>query len=164
MQSKPLQSRITNRTRELLKSGCQHLNLSIVYPEIRFDLRGKTAGMVLFRAAGNSVIRYNLPLLMRYGEEFINTTAPHEVAHLIARTLYGPRIKPHGIEWKRIMNLFNASPERCHDFDTEQTGGRKLRYFDYRCDCRDHRLSAIRHNRIMQGSVYLCKHCGSKLR
>jgi SprT protein len=164
MQSDPLQSDVINKTRELLKTGCQQLNLSIVYPEIRFDLRGKTAGMVLFTATGSCIIRYNLPLLKRYGEEFINTTVPHEVSHFIARLLYGPRIKPHGVEWQRIMDLFDASPERCHNFNTEQTGGRKLRYFDYRCDCRDHRLSAIRHNRIMQGTVYLCKHCGSKLR
>jgi SprT protein len=164
MQNDPLQSRVTNRTGELLQIGCQRLNLSIVYPEIRFDLRGKAAGMVQFPATGNRIIRYNYPLLKRYGEAFINTTVPHEVSHLIARVLYGPRIKPHGIEWKRIMNLFNASPERCHNFDTEQTGGRNMRYFDYRCDCRDHRLSAIRHNRIAQGTVYLCKHCGSQLR
>jgi SprT protein len=164
MQSDALQSQVKQRTLELLQTGCQHLNLSVVDPEIRFDLCGKTAGMVLFPVTGSCIIRYNLPLLKRYGEAFINTTVPHEVSHLIARLRYGPRIKPHGVEWKRIMNLFHASPERCHNFNTEQAGGRKLRYFDYRCDCRNHRLSAIRHNRIMQGTVYLCKHCGSQLR
>jgi SprT protein len=164
MQSDTLQSRAINKTRELLQTGCQRLNLSMVYPEIRFDLRGKSAGMVKFPVTGNCIIRYNLPLLKRYGEAFINTTVPHEVSHLIARLRYGAQIKPHGVEWKRIMNLFDASPARCHNFNTAQAGGRKLRYFDYRCDCRDHRLSAIRHNRIMQGAVYLCKHCGSQLR
>ena len=164
MQSDPLQSRVINRTRELLQTGCQHLNLCIDCPEIRFDLRGKTAGMVLFPATASCIIRYNLPLLKKYGEAFINTTVPHEVSHLIARVVYGPRIKPHGAEWKQIMNLFHASPVRCHNFNTEHAGGRKLRYFDYQCDCRDHRLSAIRHNRVLQGTVYFCNHCGSQLR
>ncbi|MEW8026914.1 MAG: SprT-like domain-containing protein [Candidatus Thiodiazotropha sp.] len=164
MQSDSLQSRVSKKTGELLQIGCERFNLSIEYPEIRFDLNGKTAGMVLFPATGGCIIRYNLPLLAKYGEEFINATVPHEVSHLIARAVYGSRIKPHGIEWKRIMTIFHASPERCHKFDTEQAGGRKLRYFEYRCDCRDHRLSAIRHNRVIQGTVYLCRHCGSRLR
>ncbi|MEW8691343.1 MAG: SprT-like domain-containing protein [Candidatus Thiodiazotropha endolucinida] len=163
MQSDLLQSLVRKKTGELLRTGCRYFDLGIDYPEVRFDLIGKTAGMVLFPAKGRSIIRYNLPLLMRYREAFIDATVPHEVSHLIARALHGPRIKPHGTEWKKIMKLFHASPERCHNFDTEQAEGKKLRYFDYRCDCRDHRLSAIRHNRIIQGTIYLCRHCGSQL-
>jgi len=163
MNSWQLQSKVTERTQHLLQFAESHFNLSIEAPLIRFDLKGKTAGMILFPRRGSCTIRYNLPLLNRYGEAFINATVPHEVSHLIARTLHGPKIKPHGIEWKEIMKLFHASPNRCHNSNTEQSEGRNMRYFDYRCDCRSHQLSAIRHNRIQNGVIYLCQKCGTKL-
>ncbi|PUB81300.1 MAG: hypothetical protein DBP01_16645, partial [gamma proteobacterium symbiont of Ctena orbiculata] len=103
MQSDQLQSLVRKKTGELLRTGCRQFGLGIEYPEVRFDLIGKTAGMVLFPAKGRSIIRYNLPLLMRYREAFIEATVPHEVSHLIAHALHGPRIKPHGTEWKMIM-------------------------------------------------------------
>lgn len=159
-----LQLLARKRTRELLHTGCLQLGLCIEPPEIRFDLSGKTAGMLLFPPNGRCAIRYNLPMLMKYGEDFINTTIPHEVSHLIARSLHGPRIRPHGSEWKRVMALFGAQPVRCHGFSTEGTGERRLRTFSYRCDCRDHSLSAIRHNRILRGRIYLCRYCGTRLR
>ncbi|MCU7848163.1 MAG: SprT-like domain-containing protein [Candidatus Thiodiazotropha sp. (ex Lucinoma kastoroae)] len=163
MNSVQLQLRVTERTQQLLQVAESYFNISIQQPLIRFNLKGKTAGMILFPRQGSCTIRYNLSLLNRYGEAFINTTVPHEISHLIARTLHGPKIKPHGIEWKEIMKRFGASPNRCHNFSTNQTEGRNMRYFDYRCDCRSHRLSAIRHNRIQDGVIYLCQKCGTRL-
>lgn len=157
------QTAATDRTRQLLASAEQAFNLSPSNPEILFDLKGKSAGLLVVHRNGHMKIRYNATLLARYGEEFLEQTVPHEVAHLIARRLYGQSIKPHCREWQSIMSYFNVPANRCHSFDTSNSDTRTMRYYDYHCQCKSHRISAIRHNRIVSGVTYLCRVCGSSL-
>lgn len=131
--------------------------------EIRFDLRGKTAGQVRIRARGQYLIRYNLELLKRGGADFIQRTVPHEVAHVLAYHHHGPNIRPHGHEWQRIMRQLGAEPTRCHDYDVSGLGARQLQYYHYHCSCMEHQLSSIRHNKVAKGQRYLCKRCGEPL-
>ncbi len=152
------------QTRRLLSEAAIRFAIPLPHPEVRFDLRGKAAGMVLFRESRQVVIRYNLTLLNENGNAFIERTVPHEVAHLVARELHGPRIKPHGEEWREIMAFFGADSSRCHSFPVSPQSRRRMRYFHYRCGCQDHRLSAIRHHRSLAGATYLCRRCGSALR
>jgi SprT protein len=151
------------RTLQLLASAEHKFNLNPKNPEILFDLQGKAAGLLVIHSSGNMKIRYNSGLLKRYGKKFIEQTVPHEVAHLIARRVYGRSIKPHGKEWQAIMSYFNVPAERCHNYDTSDTHARTMRYFEYHCECRSHRLSAIRHNRVLSGVTYLCRACGTSL-
>lgn len=132
--------------------------------EIRFDLRGKTAGQVRIRARGQYLIRYNLELLKRGGADFIDRTVPHEAAHVLAYHRHGPGIRPHGPEWQRIMHQLGAEPTRCHDYDVSGLSARKVAYFHYHCGCMEHQLSSIRHNKVAKGQRYLCKRCGEPLR
>ncbi len=131
--------------------------------EIRFDLRGKTAGQVRIRARGQYLIRYNLELLKRGGANFLERTVPHEVAHVLAYHGHGANIRPHGREWQRIMRQLGAEPTRCHDYDVSGLGARQLRYYAYHCGCMEHRLSSIRHNKVAKGQRYLCRRCGEPL-
>jgi SprT protein len=132
--------------------------------EIRFDLRGKSAGQVRIRPRGRYLIRYNLELLRRGGTDFLTRTVPHEVAHVIAHHRYGSSIQPHGPEWRAIMHDLGADASRCHNYDVSGLTQRRLSYFDYQCGCMSHRLSSIRHNRIAKGQRYLCRRCGEPLR
>lgn len=150
-------------THSLIRSAAKRFRILIPEPEIRFDLRGKAAGMVVFYPKRKQVIRYNRKMLAENGQVFIDQTVPHEVAHLVARFLHGSRIRPHGIEWRSIMVLFGADPIRCHNFPTPAGNRRRMRYFSYRCTCSTHQLSAIRHNRTQAGVTYLCRRCGSPL-
>jgi SprT protein len=159
-----LQSKAIANTRKLLRTAELHFSLPPCQPEIIFNLRGKAAGLMVMGHNGSSKIRYNPALLQRYGQRFIEQTIPHEAAHLIARIMHGASIKPHGKEWRSIMAFFNAPAERCHHYDTSQAEVRTMRYFEYRCDCRTHQVSAIRHNRIRSGVIYLCRSCGANLR
>jgi SprT protein len=131
---------------------------------VRFDLRGKAAGMARFHPGGSCTIRYNKTMLAENGQAFIEQTVPHEVAHLVARVVHGHHIRPHGDEWRSIMRLFGAKPIRCHNFTVTQTSRREMRYFPYRCACSEHQLSAIRHHRTLAGTTYFCRRCGSPLR
>ncbi|MET0028235.1 MAG: SprT-like domain-containing protein [Candidatus Thiodiazotropha sp.] len=164
MTQQDLQSRTTMKTRLLLNQAETAFALPPTRPEIRFDLTGKSAGIVVFGPGNRCVIRYNAALLSRYGQEFMDETVPHEVAHIVARRRFGQRIRPHGREWKQVMAFFQAPARRCHSFDTTQTTRRRMRYYDYRCACRDHRISAVRHNRVVSGTMtYQCRFCGTPL-
>ncbi len=131
--------------------------------QVRFDLTGKTAGMVLFPHRGTPVIRYNAVLLEENGDHFLNRTVPHEVAHIVARRQFGKRIRPHGKEWREVMRLFNAESSRCHNYDTTRSSRRQMKRFTYRCTCQTHQLSSVRHNRVLRGQTYLCVSCKQPL-
>ncbi len=129
-------------------------------PEVAFDLRGQAAGQANYR---KNKIRFNRDLLEKYTDEFIKQTVPHEFAHLVAYRKFGHRIRPHGAEWKLVMVALGIKPARTHNFKV--VPARRLKRFPYKCDCpgSSYELTSIRHNRVQQGRLYLCKKCGNAL-
>lgn len=152
-----------SRTLVLLDRAARHFAITAPQVEIRFDLKGRSAGQVRRQAGAVWTIRYNPLLLARHGEDFLARTLPHEVAHVMAFRLHGPRISPHGVEWRELMRFFGADPSRCHDFDVSDLGVRTLNRYHYRCGCGTHQLTSIRHRRIQRGQRYLCRACGQAL-
>lgn len=150
-------------THRLLQLAERRFRCSLPAVEIRFDLRGQAAGMVRHRPGQPSQIRYNQQLLTENGDRFLNRTVPHEVAHLAVHAMFRGAAKPHGREWKAVMEFFGADPVRCHDFDVSASRTRRLRRFSYRCGCREHQLSSIRHKRVRAGQVYICRACNQPL-
>ena len=144
------------------------------YSSININIRGRAAGQIQYshlikkgrqKYPGSLPnLRFNPYLLERYKIEFIEQVVPHECAHLVAYELYGMNIKPHGLEWKKIMvSLYNQTPHVTHRFEIAKT---TRRLFNYNCECIDvnHELTVIRHNKILkQKAVYLCKKCKSPL-
>ena len=157
---------------ECIELASDYFNKSLLIPDVRFDLRGKSAGQARFeieRVFGiiktqKSSIRFNRLLMEENFQAFIDDVAPHETAHVIARQVYGSKIKPHGQEWKMIMrDVLNKSPSVTHQFDVTRASPKP---FIYQCECTDvqHALSTIRHNRIQRKqSTYLCRQCNSSL-
>ena len=152
------------RTRELLQRAQDHYQRPMPRVIVRCDLRGRSAGMVRFVPGAPPEIRYNRFLLEEYPADFLARTVPHEVAHVVARALFGVRIRPHGDEWKGVMEWFGAEASRCHDYDVSHTQTRRLQRFPYRCACRPHWLTSIRHKRILAGQMYYCRACKKPLR
>ena len=163
MQSERLIQQSTMLTRQLLYKAAEHFNIDLPYTDIRYDLSGRAAGMVVFPRTGNPTFRYNRLLLEQNRETFLSQTLPHEVAHLVAYVLHGRSIRPHGKEWKTVMEFFGADAVRCHNFSLENNSIKKLSRFTYACNCRRHQLTSIRHNRILKGQSYLCRRCGQEL-
>jgi len=131
--------------------------------EIKFNLKGGTAGQYHFLKGSSdskgSYFRFNIDIANANGKKLYKDTVVHEVAHYIARSLAkGKYIKPHGKEWKSVMNALGVNPERCHSY-TIPKSTRKLKYFDYICDCDTHSISSIIHNRILKGQKRYCKKC-----
>lgn len=136
-------------------------------PRLSFNLRGRSAGMAVYqprkRRAEPDLIRINAGLLQEHPDEMLEETIPHEVAHIVAHRLFGPRIKPHGAEWRAVMAAFGKSPEVQHRMEVEPS--RRLRRYRYHCACpAGVELTSIRHNRARRGTGYVCRKCGQRLR
>lgn len=134
--------------------------------DVVFDLKGRVAGMYL-RQQNQRVIRYNPYLFAKYFADSLTLTVPHEVAHYItdmmfARAIYRPR--PHGKEWREVMQVFGADATRTCDYDLEGIPVRICKRHDYQCSCMTHELSSQRHNKIQKRTArYFCKKCNEEL-
>lgn len=156
-------SRITRRTAELLRRAAPLCRPPS--PQIRFDLRGQTAGQALWNGRGSTTLRFNLAFARAHGEAYIRETVTHEVAHLVTMARHG-RVRPHGPEWREVMRYLGvAEPRRCHDYHLPEAEARRQRLWPYVCACRRHELSTTRHNRVQRRAArYHCRHCGTRLR
>lgn len=131
------------------------------HPEVSFQLRGGNAGVA---EPGRHRLRFNRQLLLENGQPFVDEVVPHEVAHLLAYVLFGRRIRPHGREWQSIMrDVLGRVPKTRHGFDVKKAARQS---FIYACQCQDreHALTIIRHRRMGQGQVYVCRVCRQPLR
>lgn len=158
-----LQQEVETLTQQLLVTAGNHFQRDPGKVIVRFNLTGKAAGMALFPHRATPVIRYNALLLSENRDDFLKRTVPHEVAHIVARRLFGKKIKPHGPEWRQVMQLFGAEASRCHNYDVSRSSRRTLKRYPYRCHCRTHQLSSIRHNRVKRGQTYHCLSCKQPL-
>jgi SprT protein len=158
-----LQAKVEERIQQLLVVARRELGFAAPRPEIRFDLRGQSAGQARLSPKGRGLIRFNPWLLLQHGEDFIEQTVAHEIAHCLTFCLYGRNARPHGAEWRQLMKLLGAAPERCHHYDLGEVPQRQVSRHPYHCGCQEHELSAIRHNRVRKGQRYLCRRCGGPL-
>lgn len=110
-------------------------------------------------------IRFNPWLFAKYPDDSWQNTIPHEVAHYISDCLFGlNNIKPHGVEWQKIMRDFGAEPIVRGDYSLDGIPVRKTRRYNYHCACRKVELTSIRHQRIQNGlQEYRCRDCREKL-
>lgn len=157
--------RVIAATREHIRRAAEHFGRRFADIPVLFDLKGRNAGM--YRVRGRQrCIRYNPWLFAKFFDDNLATTVPHEVAHYISDQLYGLRnIRPHGKEWQALMQLFGVEPRRTCDYDLEGIPQRRQRRHAYRCACREHQLTTVRHRRIQLGRAqYLCRSCKQPLK
>ena len=152
-----MKTKIENRVHDLLVM-VSDLGGEFEIPEIKFNLKGSSAG-VCCMVLNKCTLRFNPKLFEKNEENFLKYTVPHELAHYITRLLYG-NVKPHGKEWKNVMNLFGIEdPLRCHSFDTSD-----LYPWIYKCKCREYSISPKRHFMIVRGKrTYTCDDCHKRI-
>lgn len=128
-------------------------------PNITFNQRGNIAGSALLQ---KNIIKLNPKLMSENPDYFFEHIIAHELAHILVFQLYGLRVKPHGIEWKKVMlEVFDLPAKVTHSLDTSSVA---LKSFIYKCACQQIPLSLIRHNKVMKGKQsYICRKCGEKL-
>lgn len=140
------------------------------FPEIpvHFDLKGRSSGMYTVRGRGRSRvcdIRYNPWIFARHFDECMAITVPHEVAHYVVDKLYGMKnVKPHGVEWKAVMNAFGADPRVTANMSLDGIPRRTSTVVNYRCGCGDQPMGIRRHHKVVRGEAYYsCRRCGDVL-
>jgi SprT protein len=162
------QQQVIEQTYVYIEQAVDLFNIKDKTFEISFNLKGRAAGMYRVRRHGGwhfalvkREIRYNSFIFSKYYDDNFNTTIPHEVAHYVSDMIYGLKnIKPHGKEWKAIMQAFGANTAVTASYDLSGIPLRKQTVFTYQCCCKEHQLSAIRHNKIKNRRYrYYCKSC-----
>lgn len=162
----------------LEKAVCEAVELSFQRAEraikqrlprahIRFDLRGQSAGQARMprNGEGRTELRFNRVLLQENPDAFVQEVAPHEVAHLAVFWHFGPNVRPHGPEWRWMMETVLGVPATVRHTMAVQKRTRVTYPYLCACPAQVHQLTAIRHNRIQRGQTrYSCKRCGQQLR
>lgn len=141
-------------------------------PEIDFSLRGRVAAQAAWQVyrrgrtqtIGGLRLRFNLQAYQLNPADMLYETIPHEVAHLITALHWGAGCRPHGSQWRQVMQeCFNLAPRRTHQLPLAPSKTLAKRFI-YACNCREHALTGIRHRRIVRGiAAYLCKDCSTRL-
>lgn len=161
---KTQQEQVVTATRSCIQHAEQLLECELPFLPVAFDLKGRAAGMYRVRNEQRQ-IRYNPYIFGKYFEDNLVNTVPHEVAHYVTDMLYGLRnVRPHGTEWQAVMHKLGAEPSvTCH-YDLEGIPLKRQRRFSYRCDCSEHAISTVRHNRVQRGlGNYVCRRCRKPL-
>jgi len=158
------QQRVMRATRDCIERSGRLFAREFYVPRISFDLSGRAAGMFRVRH-GQREIRYNPYIFAKYFDDNVRHTVPHEVAHLLVAELYGLRgLRPHGVEWRAVMQRLGAEPTVTCRYDLQGIPQRRQRRFSYACACKLHSITAVRHNRVQGGAgKYLCRQCRQPL-
>lgn len=126
-------------------------------PKVVYDRIGMTAGRAY---PSENLIKLNPDYYLKNAEDMIETTVPHEIAHLIARMIDPINGGGHGRVWKVTMMHLGLKPERCHNYDTAPARLRSATKYIYACEkCgTEMELGSCRHKRIQaEGKRYFHK-------
>lgn len=146
------------------KARSIYQNHTFIVPEIRFDLKGNTAGYACFNYNNPSqnYLRFNLDIARSNLDAFLNRTPAHEVAHIVAYKVFGRDIQPHGWQWQMIATQLGCGAERCHNFKTVKA--RKTNRYVFNCSCGAKcGFGANIRSKIELGHRYFCKRCKSTI-
>jgi SprT protein len=158
------QQRVRDATHEYIARAGRIYEREIPPITVTFDLKGRAAGM--YRVHNQSrLIRYNPYIFAKYFDDNLATTVPHEVAHYVVDVIYrAGRVRPHGVEWQRVMQSLGAEPRVTGDYDLSGVPVRRQKRYSYRCGCMTHQISSARHNRMLRNKArYYCRRCRSAL-
>ena len=155
---------ILEKFNELVVKANSRFNITLPNIEVKFDLRGKSAGQAIAKNIYGIIpeysIRFNIDMVNGNGfNHILSETVAHELAHIICFHLKSDR--GHGKVWKLVCMALGGSGERCHR--EEVTPARKIEQFLYNTTCGNVvKVSKIRHNRIQNDNKkYLLKNGGS---
>jgi SprT protein len=151
---------VERATEHFVAEAARHLQLQLPPVAVVFDLSGTAAGM--FKVQGRRCwIRYNPWIFALHFSENLHNTVPHEVAHYAVHRRWGRRRpRPHGLEWRWLMGCFGVAAQVTFDLDLAGVPVRRQRRYPYRCACREHAVSTVRHRRVLRGQAsYRCRYC-----
>lgn len=146
----------------LYRKAARHFGCSDQPGTVSFRLRGRAAGQWRLRR-GIESLHFNPALFAADPGRHIPDTVAHEVAHSVAYRCHGSGLRPHGPEWRAVMEVMGFEPQVTHR-STAETLVRALNHHLYRCACRSHALGPRQHRQARNGKRrYRCRVCGEML-
>ena len=91
-----------------------------------------------------------------------NNTFTHELAHILVNFIEGVNCS-HNHKWKAMHKLLGGNAKTTHNYEVDHLRPKKNTYA-YKCGCAAHKLSAVRHNKILRGASFSCKRCKVKIK
>ena len=136
-----------------------HLSLMLDKVGIRFDLKGRAAGIACARNGrdGRSYyMRFNTDMLAREAaDHVINETVPHEIAHIIC--FMDPSLgRGHDRGWANVFRRLGGSGDRTHKEEIVFGKGRTYEYTT--TTGQKIRMSEKRHAQPQRGTTMRWKH------
>ena len=126
--------------------------------EIRYDIRGKTAGYAgwkVNRWTGEKscyALRFNREAITKHWEEMVKSTIPHEVAHIVCAVFPELGGENHNWKWAQVDRSLGGTGERCHNM--ELTPGRKTNRYVYKLPCGEEVIVGPKHHSALQKGKY----------
>lgn len=152
------QQQIIQRCNAIIETVKTTYGIDLSNVSVRFDLRGRAAGVAMRRGNVYS-IRFNADMLTRDAfDHVLNHTVPHEYAHIICMMV--PRLgSGHDSGWKRVCVSLGGNGKTRHSEDVVFSKGVTYEY----TTTLGHpvRVSQIMHNKIQRGAQYTCGRQGS---
>lgn len=96
----------------------EYAGLSPIPPKVVLNNRLKTTAGRAFYENNPQYIDLSTELFWEYTEEFLRDTIPHELAHLVAYTVYGD--PGHGKGWKEVVSHMGIKTSRLHNMVNTQ--------------------------------------------
>ena len=156
---------VRDKVAELVLKANSYYNITLPDIEIRFDLRGVTAGFAgatggkrVIDALGRTQIvyakyymRFNTDMMMTHWDDMFTDTVPHELAHIVC--YFKPSLgRKHDGGWRRVCLDLGGNGKRCHNNTITYAKGRTYQYTTRL----GHKviMSETRHNRVQAGKDY----------
>lgn len=155
-------TKINETVEDGLLRAAEHFNKeSLIDAKIHvdFSLKGRTSGRICSAPERNEAfMKLNTQIFSKGTVEDIFNTVLHEVAHFVTAVIYGPGHN-HDRYWKHVCRVVGARSERCGNYKLEHAHGSVT----YVCDCQEHQVSKILHNKMQKGQQRHCRRCRGNL-
>jgi predicted SprT family Zn-dependent metalloprotease len=143
---------IIARCKETFAKAAALYGLDLSKVSIRFDLKGRAAGMAGARGnifARTYFMRFNRDMLTREAfDHVLNETVPHEVAHIVC--FMNPKLgSNHNAGWARVCRQLGGTGETRHSEEVVYGKGRTFEYVT--TNGNKVRLSEQRHAMVQNG-------------
>lgn len=140
-----------------LEEAAEMFGLEALYNvDVRFNVRGQVGGRARYTADKQLVLEFNPEAVVKYWDDMVENTIPHEVAHLVC--FVNPKLgRNHNRGWQTVCYRLGGSTNRCHAYVLEKA--KTVRQFLYRnVNGKEQVFKTTRHNKMQKGmSAYIVK-------
>lgn len=150
------------KVQQCINIANQRFGITMPDVQIRFDLKGRAAGIAGFRGK-HYYLRFNVHHMQLGGqtwEHLLNDTVPHEVAHTVCQVF--PQFgRNHDAGWKRVCLALGGNGRRCYSEEDAPEAVAQMRPYAYTTSIGTVvNVTPRMHAKIQSGSSYTCKRGG----